>query len=72
LVTGPSRIGWRIHNIKGFDRIDFHADRINSATLSADRMISAELWCERFGAVFSIALTPHYLATIPFPETVLF
>jgi hypothetical protein len=68
LVTGPSRIGWRIHTIKGVDRNDFHADRIDSATLSADSVISAELRCERFDAVFSIIATPDYLATILIPK----
>jgi hypothetical protein len=58
LVTGPSRIGCRIHTISGVDRSDFHVDRIDSATLATDRMISAEPWCERFGAVSSIVPTP--------------
>jgi hypothetical protein len=58
LVTSPSRIGCRIHTISGVARNDFHAERINSAKLSAERMISAERWCDLFGAVFSIVPTP--------------
>jgi hypothetical protein len=58
LVTGSSRIGWRIQTISGVDRNDFHVNRISSATPSAEPMTSAEVWCDRFRAVFSIVPTP--------------
>jgi len=61
LVTGPSRIGCRIHTNKGVDPNDFRANRIRSARFSTDRAISADRWCERLDAAFSIVLSPPFI-----------